>query len=88
MRCGMNVQHADDAVSALRIATDEHEAAIKVARGALEAIRALVAELDVARATAESDLVAPRDVVSRRGAGDARRSPSSKWSELERDGQR
>ena len=52
----MNVQHADDAVSALRIATDEHEASLKIARGALESIRGLVAELDVARATAESDL--------------------------------
>ena len=52
----MDVQHADDCVSALRIATDEHDASLKVARGALESIRSLVAELDVARATAESDL--------------------------------
>ena len=52
----MDVAHADDAVSALRIATDEHEGSLKAARGALEAIRSLVAELDVARATAESDL--------------------------------
>jgi chromosome segregation protein len=52
----MDVQHADDSVSALRIATDEHEASLKVARGSLESIRSLVAELDVARATAESDL--------------------------------
>ncbi len=52
----MDVRHADDFVSALRIATDEHEASLKVARGALESIRSLVAELDVARATAESDL--------------------------------
>ncbi len=52
----MNVQHADDSMSSLRIATDEHEAALKVARSALESIRSLVAGLDVARATAESDL--------------------------------
>ncbi|MDO8795015.1 MAG: hypothetical protein Q7J25_10395, partial [Vicinamibacterales bacterium] len=52
----MDVQHADDSVSALRIAADEHEASLKVARGALESIRSLVADLDVARATAESDL--------------------------------
>ncbi|HEY3044137.1 MAG TPA: chromosome segregation protein SMC, partial [Vicinamibacterales bacterium] len=52
----MDVQHADDSVSALRIATDEHEASLRVARGSLESIRSLVAELDVARATAESDL--------------------------------
>ena len=52
----MNVQRADDAMSALRIATDEHEASLKVARGALESIRSMVAGLDVARATAESDL--------------------------------
>ena len=52
----MNVHRADDSVSALRIATDEHEASFKIARGALESVRSLVAELDVARATAESDL--------------------------------
>jgi chromosome segregation protein len=51
-----DVQHADEAVSALRLGTDEHDASLKVARGALEAIRSVVAELDVARATAESDL--------------------------------
>jgi chromosome segregation protein len=50
------VQVADDAVAALRVRTDEHEAAIKEARGALEAIRATVAELAVLRATAESDV--------------------------------
>ena len=47
---------ADEAVAALRARTDEHEAAIKDARGALESIRAVVSELDVARATAEADL--------------------------------
>jgi chromosome segregation protein len=52
----LEVVHADEAVSALRIAADGHEASLKVARGAHEAIRSLVAELDVARATAESDL--------------------------------
>src|SRR6185295_6305744 len=51
-----DVQHADEAVSAFRMGTDEHEAALKVARGEHEAIRSVVAELDVARATAESDL--------------------------------
>src|SRR5439155_13993847 len=40
----------------LRLAAGNHEASIKDARGALEAIRATVAELDVARATAEADL--------------------------------
>ena len=35
---------------------DEHETAIKAARAALDAIRAIVSELDVARATAEADL--------------------------------
>jgi chromosome segregation protein len=50
------VSAADDAVSTLRIRTDEHEAAIRVARGEFEAIRTTVSELDLARATAESDL--------------------------------
>jgi len=52
----VDVQQADDSVSALRVRSDEHEATLKTARSALESIRALVAELDVARATAESDL--------------------------------
>jgi chromosome segregation protein len=46
----------DEAVAALRASTDEHEAVIKEARGVLESIRAVVSELDVARATAEADL--------------------------------
>jgi chromosome segregation protein len=50
------VQRADEGVSALRTGTDEHDASLKVARAAYESIRSLVAELDVARATAESDL--------------------------------
>jgi chromosome segregation protein len=51
-----DVGAADDAVSTLRISADQHEAAIKDARGALEAIRAIVSELDIARVTAEADL--------------------------------
>jgi chromosome segregation protein len=50
------VAQADDAVSTLRIRADEFEAAIKLARGALESLRAAVSELDIQRATAESDL--------------------------------
>ncbi len=50
------VSAADDAVSTLRISADQHEAAIKGARGALEATRAIVSELDIARVTAEADL--------------------------------
>ena len=55
-RLRLDVQGADDAVSALRASTDEHDAIIKDLRAALETVRATVAELDVARATAESDL--------------------------------
>ncbi|HVH28877.1 MAG TPA: chromosome segregation protein SMC [Vicinamibacterales bacterium] len=51
-----DVQLADEALSALRSRGDEQEAALKTARASLESIRALVAELDVWRATAESDL--------------------------------
>ena len=50
------VQQADDQVAALRLRSDEHEAAMKAARTELELIRARVAEHDIARATAESDL--------------------------------
>ncbi len=50
------VAQADDAVSSLRIRADEFEAAIRLARGALESLRAAVAELDIQRATAETDL--------------------------------
>jgi len=46
----------DEVVAALRTRTDELEASIKDARGALDAIRAAVSEADVARATAEADL--------------------------------
>jgi chromosome segregation protein len=47
---------SDEAVSVLRLRADEHEAAIKAARSTLDAIRAVVSELDIARATAEADL--------------------------------
>jgi chromosome segregation protein len=50
------VQQADEAVAALRTKADEQELAIKEARAAFESIRAVVSELDIARATAESDL--------------------------------
>jgi len=46
----------DDAVSALKIACDAQEAVIRDARGQLEIVRSRVAELDLARATAESEL--------------------------------
>jgi chromosome segregation protein len=47
---------ADESAARLRANADEHEGIIKQARGALEGIRATVSELDIARATAESDL--------------------------------
>jgi chromosome segregation protein len=50
------VMTADDEVTALRARADEREAVIKEARTALDAIRAIVSELDVARATAEAEL--------------------------------
>ncbi len=46
----------DDAVVAIRVRADQHEASIKSARVDLDAIRTVVSELDVARATAEADL--------------------------------
>jgi chromosome segregation protein len=51
-----DVEAADLEVGALRAQADQHEALIKDARGALEAIRATVASLDIARVTAEADL--------------------------------
>jgi chromosome segregation protein len=51
------VRVADEAVSSLRATADQHEVTAKDARAALESIRAIVADLDVARATAESDLL-------------------------------
>ena len=46
----------DEAVAALRVRSDAHEAAIKDARASLDGLRAVVSELDIARATAEADL--------------------------------
>jgi chromosome segregation protein len=50
------VRNADGVVATLRARADEHDAVVKEARTSLESIRAVVAELDIARATAESDL--------------------------------
>jgi chromosome segregation protein len=50
------VQQADETVSALRVKADEREVSIKEARASFESIRAIVSELDIARATAEADL--------------------------------
>ena len=50
------VEQADDAASALRVKADLHETIIRQARAVLEGVRSAVAELDIARATAESDL--------------------------------
>jgi chromosome segregation protein len=50
------MQSADDRALELKAGTDRQEEIIRDARRALDALRALVAELDVGRATAESDL--------------------------------
>jgi chromosome segregation protein len=50
------VAATEESVCALRARSDEHETIIKDARAALDAIRSVVAELDVARATAEAEL--------------------------------
>ena len=50
------VRVADDLSQALRAPFDEQEGRIRESRRSLEAVRAEVAQLDVARATAESDL--------------------------------
>src|SRR5262249_2984471 len=50
------VMTTEDTVAALRARADEHDGAIKDARAALDAIRRVVADLDIARATAEADL--------------------------------
>ena len=50
------VREADEASQALRAQFDEQEARIREARRSLEAIRAEAGQLEVARATAESDL--------------------------------
>jgi chromosome segregation protein len=52
-----DVRAADSAVGTLREEAERHEVILKEARTVLEADRAQVAELDVARATAEADLV-------------------------------
>jgi len=46
----------DEEVAAMRARSDAHEAAIRDARVVLDGVRAVVSELDVARATAEADL--------------------------------
>ena len=51
-----NVRDAEERCVALRGTFEEHESHIKDARRALEAVRSEAAQLDVARATAESDL--------------------------------
>jgi chromosome segregation protein len=50
------VRTADDASQALRAAFEQHEMQIREARRSLESVRAETGQLDVARATAESDL--------------------------------
>ena len=50
------VTAAEEAVASLRASAEEHEGTIKEARGGLDAIRAVVSGLDVARATAEAEL--------------------------------
>jgi len=51
-----HLRGADDAAAAVRAAADAHDATIREARQQLEGIRADVSGLDIARATAESDL--------------------------------
>jgi chromosome segregation protein len=55
-RLKRDVRDADEAVTSRRASAEEHEAVIKERRTALEAVRAAVADLDLARATAEGDL--------------------------------
>ncbi len=55
-RLRVEVRDADERLSELRQAGDGQEADIRGARKALDQVRAEVGELDVARATAESDL--------------------------------
>jgi chromosome segregation protein len=51
-----DVHRADEAAAGLRMRVDEQESLIRQSRHMLEAIRAQVTDLDVARATAQSDL--------------------------------
>jgi hypothetical protein len=53
----VQVRDADMHATELRAVVDTQDGVIRDARRALDAIRALAAELDVTRATAESDLV-------------------------------
>ena len=50
------LREADDSAAALRATVDEQDVAIRQSRRALEEIRAEAGDLEVARATAESDL--------------------------------
>ena len=50
------VMAIEEMVAGLRARSEEHESAIKDRRTALDAIRSVVSELDVARATAQADL--------------------------------
>ena len=60
-----DMREADDEALALKTSTEQQEEVIRDARRALDAVRALAAELDVTRATAEADLDAPRPAVPR-----------------------
>jgi chromosome segregation protein len=51
-----SMRQADDRAIDLKASTERQEEAIRDARRALDAVRVLVAELDVTRATAEADL--------------------------------
>jgi chromosome segregation protein len=52
----LDVREADDFIARLRTNAADHEAGIKISRAALDGVRSEVAELDIQRATAESDL--------------------------------
>jgi chromosome segregation protein len=51
-----DMRAADDRALALKVTAEQQEQSIRDARRALDAVRALAAELDVTRATAEADL--------------------------------
>jgi len=55
-QCRRDVAAADDGVNALRVCSDDQEVLIRDARRAHESVRSVVADLDIARATAETDL--------------------------------
>jgi chromosome segregation protein len=50
------VRTADESLATRRATADEQEAVLKDARTALDSVRAIVAELDISRATAEGEL--------------------------------